>query len=150
MVAITKVCSGGYYETKYHYSRIVMVDNWIFMANVGGVDPATGQLPPDPLEQAKLVISHIEHSLAHVGSKLSDVVRMVVNIPNRDHFFTIMDYVGPAFKGVEPARTMTCSPLGSEQLLLEIEITAYKGAGDAEQKRIHTGLMTHNQGFAGE
>lgn len=142
MVEVTKLSSGGYYEKKYHYSRLVQIDNWILMANCGGVDPATGQLPPDPLEQAKLVVATIKHSLEQVGSELADVVRMVVNIPNRDDFFTIMDYVGPAFAGVEPARTMTCSPLGSEELKLEIEITAYKGAGKAVQKRIDSGRFT--------
>lgn len=139
MVEITKLNSGGYYEKKYHYSRLVQVDDWIFMANCGGVDPKTGQLPPDALEQAKLVVSHIEHALAQVGSDITDVVRMVVNIPNRDDFFTIMDFVGPAFAGVEPARTMTCSPLGSEELKVEIEITAYKGAGKMKQNRIESG-----------
>lgn len=140
MVEITKVSSGGQYEKRYHYSRLVMVDDWILMANCGGVDPNTGELPADAVEQAKLAVGAIEHGLAQVGSTLADVVRMVVNIPNREDLFPIMDFLGPAFKDALPARTMQCTPLGSEELKIEIEITAYKGAGSQPVKRINSGL----------
>lgn len=141
MPEITKVSSGGYYEDRHNYSRLVMVDNWIFMSNSAGVIPETGKFSSDPREQAQQTISNIEHALKQVGSDLSDVVRLVASVPNRDDIFPVMDYVGSRFKGIDPAMTLICTPLGSDDYKVEIEITAYKGGGSQEAKRIRSGLF---------
>ena len=141
MVDIIKVNSGGEFEKRYSYSRLVMVDNWIFTANSAGVVPETGQISSDPVEQAKQTLDNLEHALKQVGSDLSDVIRMVVRVPKRENIYKIMDYVGPRFEGIEPARSMVCTPLGSDDYALEIELTAYKGAGKSEQTRIRSGLF---------
>lgn len=138
MTDITKVNSGGEFETLCSYSRLVMVDNWIFTSNSAGVIPETGKFPSDPVEQAKQVLRNLEHALAQVGSNLSDVVRRTVRIPNRQDIFPIMECVGAAFKGIDPASTVTCTPLGSDEYKLEIELIAYKGAGSQKQTRIRS------------
>lgn len=52
-----------------------------------------------------------------------------------------MECVGAAFKGIEPASTVTCSPLGSDEYKLEIELIAYKGGGSQQQTRIRSKLF---------
>lgn len=141
MTQITKVNSGGKYEALYSYSKLVMVDNWIFTANSAGMNPETGKFSDDPVEQAKQTLRNLEHALAQVGSNFSDVVRRTVRIPNRENLFPIMECVGAAFKGIDPASTVTCTPLGSDDYKLEIELIAYKGAGSQKQTRIRSKLF---------
>jgi enamine deaminase RidA (YjgF/YER057c/UK114 family) len=141
MTEIIKVNSGGHYEALYSYSRLVMVDNWIFMSNSAGTVPETGKFSSDPVEQAKQVLRNVEHALAQVGSSLSDVVRRTVRIPDRKDIIPIMECVGAAFKGIDPASTVACTPLGSDDYKLEIELIAYKGAGDQKQTRIMSKLF---------
>jgi enamine deaminase RidA (YjgF/YER057c/UK114 family) len=141
MTHITKVNCGGKYEALYSYSTVVMVDNWIFTANSAGKNPQTGKFSSDPVEQATQTLRNLEHALAQVGSNFSDVVRRTVRIPNREDLFPIMACVGAAFKGIDPASTVTCSPLGSDDYKLEIELIAYKGAGSLNQTRIRSKLF---------
>jgi enamine deaminase RidA (YjgF/YER057c/UK114 family) len=141
MVEITKVSSGGHYEAIHSYSRVVMVDSWIYMAISAGVNPETGNFADDAAEQAKQAISNIEHALATVSSDLSDIIRLVVSIPNREDIMAVQDYVGGRFKGIEPAMSLICTPLGSDEYKVEFEVTAYKGAGKQPQKRIRSGLF---------
>lgn len=141
MVEITKVNSGGEYEALCSYSRLVMVDNWIFTSNSAGVDPQTGKFSSDPVEQAKQVLRNLEHALAQVGSNFSDVIRRTVRIPNRADIFPIMECVGAAFKGIDPASTVVCTPLGSDDYKVEIELIACKGAGSQKQTRIRSKLF---------
>lgn len=141
MTAITKVNSGGYYEDLHNYSRLVMIDNWIFMANSAGVEPDSGAFSTDPVDQAKQLISNIAHALKSVDSGLQDIVRMVITIPNRSDIFPVQAYVGDVMKGIDPAMTLICSPLGSDEYKVEIEVTAYKGAGTQEVTRIRSGLF---------
>ena len=75
-----------------------------------------------------------------IGSRLEDVVMSTVIIPNVADARAVMDYVGERFRGIDPARTVTCSPLGAADFKVEIEVTAYRGAGDAEQERITVSL----------
>ena len=55
MVEVTKLKSGGIYEDKESYSRLVMVDNWIFMANTAGRNLTTRYMSEDAVEQAAQV-----------------------------------------------------------------------------------------------
>jgi len=137
---ITKVKSGSIFEEKESYSRIVAVGDWIFVSNTAGRNYKTREMSTDPVEQTKQCLSNIEGALASVGSRLEDVVMSTVIIPNVADARAVMDYVGERFRGIDPARTVTCSPLGAADFKVEIEVTAYRGAGDAEQERITVSL----------
>lgn len=140
MPEVTKYSSGGVYEKRHNYSRVVTVDNWIFMSVSAGFDPLTGNFPDDPVEQSKFLIQNIERSLAQAGATLADVVRYRSFVPNREDIFPVMDYVTSHFKGIDPACALLCTPLGSDDYKVEIEITAYKGVGAADQKRVSFSL----------
>lgn len=136
MVQITKVKSGSQYETLESYSRIVAVDDWIFVSNTAGRNYATKEISDDPIEQAKQCFANIERALASVESGLEDIIKSTVRIPNVADAPGVMKYVGERLKGIDPQRTVTCSPLGAAIYKVEIEVTAYRGAGRAEVKRI--------------
>lgn len=129
---VTKIKSGSVYEDKESYSRVVTVDSWIFVSNTAGRNYATREIPADAVEQARQCFQNIEGALAAVGSSLADVVNSRVVIPNVADAPAVMAYVGEKFRGIDPARTVTCPPLGGADYKVEIEVTAYRGAGAAE------------------
>ena len=53
---------------------------------------------------------------------------------------SVMAYVGERFRGIDPQRTVTCSPLGAADFKVEIEVTAYRGASKAEVEEITISL----------
>ena len=135
MVKITKVKSGSIFETRESYSRIVCVDDWIFVSNTAGRNPETKVIPEDVRAQTEQVFANIGAALAAAGSGLEDVVASRVFIQNPADTETVMTIVGEKFRGVDPASTVTCPPLGSTVYKVEIEVTAYRGAGAAETER---------------
>ncbi len=133
---IVKVKSGSILEDKEGYSRIVALDNWIFMSLTAGRDYKSRAMPDTALEQAKQAMKNVEGALAAVGSGLEDVVRRRIFIPRQEDVSDIMAYMGEKFRGIDPASCVSCGALGGPEYLFEIEITAYRGAGRLPQKQI--------------
>jgi enamine deaminase RidA (YjgF/YER057c/UK114 family) len=136
MTQIVKVKTGSKFEALGSYSRLVEVDNWIFVSNTAGRNPESQQIFDDVIEQAQQVFDNIEKALASVGEGLGDVVMSRVFIQDPAHVPLVMEFVGQKFKGIDPATTVTCPPFGSTIYLVELEVTAYRGAGDSEADRI--------------
>jgi enamine deaminase RidA (YjgF/YER057c/UK114 family) len=132
MVKVTKVVSGSKYEELESYSRLVAIDDWIFVSNTAGRNYKTREMSTDPVEQAKQCFNNIERALQSIGSTLADVIKSNISIPNVEHAPSVMAYVGERFKGINPQRLVTCTPLGAADFLVEIEVTAYRGASTAE------------------
>ncbi|WP_221794311.1 RidA family protein [Oceanobacter mangrovi] len=137
MTRILKVKTGGKFEEVASYSRVVAVDDWIFVSNTAGRDPQTGEFSEDPIAQAKVVFDNIERALAAVDASLQDVVMSRVFIQQPEHIHQVMEFIGSKFRGVDPATTATCPPLGSSQYLVEIEVTAFRGASKADIEYIN-------------
>ncbi|GHC23328.1 hypothetical protein GCM10010082_14460 [Kushneria pakistanensis] len=138
MTRITKVKTGSKFEEHASYSRVVAVDNWILVSNTAGRNPDTKEIPEDVSEQLKQVFANIERGLAAVDSSLADVVSARIFIQNPADTETVMTLFGETMRGVDPVITVTCPPLGSEVYKVELEVTAYRGAGSAEVQRIDT------------
>lgn len=141
MAHIVKVKSGSPYEERESYSRVVCVDDWIFVSNTAGRNYATREMPADAVGQLRQALGNVEGALQAVGSSLADVVRSRVTVPDPADAPDVMAAVGEIFRGVDPASTVLCSPLGGPEYKVEVEITAYRGAGSAEQERI-TGVLS--------
>ena len=125
---LVKLKSGSILEEKEGYSRIVALDNWIFMSLTAGRDYKTRAMPDTAIEQARQALKNVEGALAAIGSSLADVVRRRIFIPRQEDVAEVMAYLGEKFRGIDPASCVTCAPLGGPEYLFEIEITAYKGA----------------------
>lgn len=136
MVKIIKAKTGSIFEEKASYSRVVSIDNWIYVSNTAGRNPQTKEINDDVLVQLQQVFDNIEVALKSVDSCLQDVVVSRVFIQNPKDTAQVMDAIGHKFKGVNPASTVTCPPLGSTVYKVELEVTAYRGAGKAEVKDV--------------
>lgn len=137
MSRIVKVKTGSKFEESGSYSRLVAVDNWIYVSNTAGRNPDTKEIPDDVIGQTEQVFANIEHALAAVGASLADVVMSRVFIQNPADTPAVMDFIGQKFRGINPATTVTCPPLGSTVYKVELEVTAYRGASQAETEEIN-------------
>ncbi|MCS3442844.1 RidA family protein [Microbacterium phyllosphaerae] len=132
---ITSVKSGSKFETLASYSRAVAIGDWIFVSNTAGIDYETRTLPDTAAEQLRLAIATVARALAAVDSSLSDVVRIQVFVPDAADQDEAIEVLGELFRGIDPALTMTRSPLAGEYKA-EIEVTAHRGAGAARRTQI--------------
>lgn len=140
MPEIIKVKTGNKFEEHGSYSRIVAVDNLIFVSNTAGRNPHTKEIPADLAEQTNQVLDNIAAALASVDACLADVVAARVFVQFPDDVMTIMTAYGERMRGINPTLTMTCPPLGSAEYKVEIEVTAWRGASKADVKEIQITL----------
>ncbi|WP_277962581.1 Rid family hydrolase [Pseudomonas sp. RIT-To-2] len=139
MTDIIKLKTGSVFEEKASYSRLVAVDNWIYVSNTAGRNPHTKLIPEDVLEQAHQVFANIEAALTAVDASLADVVCSRVFIQNPEDVPAVMELIGVKFRGIDPACTATCPPLGSTVYKVELEVTAYRGASRATVQTLTLG-----------
>lgn len=137
MTQIVKVKTGSKLEEVASYSRVVAVDNWIYVSNTAGRHPETKEMPEGAIAQTEQIFSNIETALKAVDSSLSDVVCSRVFIQNPEDTNDVMAFIGTKFRGVDPTTTVICPPLGSSIYKVEIEVTAYRGASKADIKYIN-------------
>lgn len=138
MTKIVKVKTGARLEKLSSYSRLVMVDKWIHVSNTAGRNPATQEIPADLDAQTHQVFDNIETALKAVGSSLADVIATRVYIQTPGDTPAVMAIFGERFRGIDPTTTVTAPPLASNTYKVEIEVTAYLGAGSAEVTLIDT------------
>ncbi|MDZ5602500.1 Rid family hydrolase [Pseudomonas sp. RP23018S] len=139
MTHVVKVKTGSKYEEMGSYSRLVAVDDWIHVSNTAGRHPQTKEISDDLIEQTHQVFANIEAALAAVEATLADAVCSRVFIQNPADVAQVMGVVGEKFRGIDPATTVTCPPLGSTVYKVELEVTAYRGASRAQVTRIDLG-----------
>lgn len=137
MTKIVKLKTGTKLEKISNYSRAVCVDNWIFVSNTAGRNPETQEIPQDLRQQTLQVFANIERALDALGASLADVISTKVFIPNPEDTHFIMAIFGEKFQGIDPTTTVTNPPLGSKDYKVELEVTAYRGASDADIRYIH-------------
>ncbi|MHA3082881.1 RidA family protein [Acinetobacter sp. ANC 5383] len=140
MTKIVKLKTGSKFEEKASYSRLVAVDNWIYVSNTAGRNPQTKEIPEDLTEQTLQVFANVEQALAAVNSSIADVVFSRVYIQDPADVPTVMDIVGEKFRGINPATTVTCPPLGSTVYKMELEVTAFRGAAQADVEELTVAL----------
>lgn len=140
MTKIVKIKTGSRFEDHGSYSRIVAVDDWIFLSNTAGRNPETKEIPEDVVEQTRQVFANMARALAAVGATLADVVASRVFIQDPADTHAVMTIVGETFRGIDPASTVTCPPLGSTVYKVEIEVTAFRGASTADTEKLTISL----------
>ena len=140
MTEVIKVKTGSKFEELGAYSRLVAVDNLIFVSLTAGRNPETKLIPIDLAEQTRQVLINIETALKAVDTTLHDVVAARVFVQFREDIDPIMAAYAERMRGIDPALTMTSPSLGSDEYKVEIEVTAYRGAGRVSAKKISIGV----------
>lgn len=141
MSEIVKVKSGSKFEDIASYSRVVCAGDFIFVSNTAGRNYRTRAIAADARGQAEQAFRNIEGALAAVDASLKDVVAIRVFVPDIADMDAVSEIVGAKFRGIDPANTTTCTPLGQPELKVEFEVTAYRRKRtDEPEKRIRIAL----------
>lgn len=137
METVQKLKTSSIYEDKCSYSRAVCAGGFIFVSNTAGRNKETKIISEDIKEQTEEVFVNIEAALSALDSNLSEVVFSRVFIQNPEDIEAVMEVIAEKFRGIDPATTITCPPLGSTVYKVEIELTAFRGASTSLKKRIN-------------
>lgn len=133
---VIKVKTGSKYEDAASYSRLVAVGDHIYISNTAGRHPETKEMPAGVTEQSLQAIANIERALLAVDSCLADIVAIRVFVPDAADADAVGVVLGDKFRGIDPALTLTCSPLASPIYKMELDATAVRGASQGSVKRI--------------
>ena len=109
------------------YSQGWRAGDFIFVTGTGPIDPVTGKLAGDSIEQqTELTIDNISAILEADGASLSDVVKATVHLSDTSLFARYNAVYARRFSKPYPVRTTVGSDLGhSPGMLIEIDCIAY-------------------------
>ncbi len=109
------------------YSRAVVRGPWCFVSGVTGYDYATMAMPEGIAAQARNCFVTIAGVLAEAGFTLNDIVRVQYTVVDAALVEALVPVLGEALGEVRPAATMVIAGLIRPEMLVEIEVTAFKG-----------------------
>ncbi|MFZ0804932.1 MAG: RidA family protein [Candidatus Sulfotelmatobacter sp.] len=122
------------------YSQGWRAGDFIFVSGTGPIDPATGKLVGDTIEQqTEQTIDNISAILEADGASLRDVVKVTVHLSDTSLFARYNKAYAERFSKPYPVRTTVGSDLGhTSGMLIEIDCIAYsegkKGSGRARTR----------------
>jgi len=122
-----RITTGSPFETALAFSRAVVKGDWCFVSGVTGYDYATMTMPAGAADQARNCFATIGRALDEAGFSMSDVVRVQYTVTDP----ALVDEVAAEFRaalgGVAPAATIIVAGLIRPEMLIEIEVTAFRG-----------------------
>jgi enamine deaminase RidA (YjgF/YER057c/UK114 family) len=127
MSNVQRIGSGGPWETKYGYSRVVAAGPhaWVSgcTATVDGVVQGNG----DPYTQMKVALDTARKALAEAGFEMRDVVRTRWYVVHARDIDAVGRAHGEVFGEHRPAATaLVVSGLIDPGMLVEVELDAYR------------------------
>ncbi|WP_300088361.1 RidA family protein [uncultured Nitrosomonas sp.] len=124
------ISSGSTFEQEIGYSRAVVVDNWVLVSGTTGFDYSKMTISEDVLEQAEQCFRNIEAALSQAGSSMNEVVRVTYVFPEAEDFEKCWPVMRKYLGDARPSAMMLTASLSDPRMKIEIQVTAYRGAGD--------------------
>ena len=127
MAEVERHGSGGPYEARVGYSRVIRAGDLVVVAGTTALMP-DGVIAGigDPYVQARQTIENIDAALGRVGGSLADVIRTRVYLIDTGHFDGFARAHGEAFGDIRPVNTMVIvAELADPRMLIEIEADAW-------------------------
>ena len=121
------ISSGSPFEKTAGYSRTVVQGDWCFVSGTTGYDYATMSMPEGIEAQTRNCLKTIEAALVEAGFSLKDAVRNHYYVTDAAYADIVFPILGEAFGDIRPAATMVVCDLIKPEMLIEIEVTAFKG-----------------------
>jgi len=109
------------------YSRAVVKGGWCFVSGVTGYDYATMKIPADIAAQARNCFATIDEVLQQAGFTREDLVRVQYTVVDAALVEEVVPVLGATLGAVRPAATLVIAGLIRPEMLIEIEVTAFKG-----------------------
>jgi 2-iminobutanoate/2-iminopropanoate deaminase len=110
------------------YSQGLRAGDFIFVSGQGPLDPETGQIVGDNIEeQTARVLENIKAILEAGGATMADVVKANAYLNDMTLFDRYNKVYVTYFPDPKPARTTVGTQLPLKGILVEIEVIAYVG-----------------------
>jgi enamine deaminase RidA (YjgF/YER057c/UK114 family) len=122
-----RISTGSPFEATMGYSRAVVKGGWCFVSGVTGYEYATMQMPPDIAAQARTCFATIDRVLQEAGFSMADIVRVQYTVADGGMVEALVPVLGETLGTIRPAATMVIAGLIRPEMLVEIEVTAFKG-----------------------
>ena len=122
-----RISSGSPFEVTMGYSRAVVKGGWCFVSGTTGYDYATMMMAEGVAAQARNCFATIAAALAQGGFTMQDVVRVQYTLANAALLDDLVPVLGEVMGDIRPAATMVIAALIKPEMLIEIEVTAFKG-----------------------
>ena len=104
------------------YSQAVVAGNLVFVSGQIPVDPATGNIPEDIVDQARQALTNLGEVLRASGSGLDKAVKVTVFITDISAFRKVNEVYAEFFK--EPCPSRSCVEVSKLPKGVKIEIDA--------------------------
>jgi enamine deaminase RidA (YjgF/YER057c/UK114 family) len=122
-----RISTGSSFEATMGYSRAVVKGGWCFVSGVTGYDYATMQMPDGIAAQAENCFTTIRGVLEQAGFTMDDIVRVQYTVTDAALVDALIPVLGAHLGDIRPAATMVIAGLIRAEMLVEIEVTAFKG-----------------------
>ncbi len=109
------------------YSRAVVQGDWCFVSGVTGYDYETMTMPESIDKQARNCFATIAKVLAEASFDMADIARVQYMVVNAALVDALIPTLGEVLGEIRPAATMIIAGLIKPEMLIEIEVTAYRG-----------------------
>lgn len=127
MTTRTLISSGSDFEKTMGYSRAVVQGDWCFVSGTTGYDYATMEMPASVADQARNCFKTIAKALNEGGFDMTDIVRVQYTLADTNLVDSVIPALGEALADIRPAATMVVADMIKPEMLIEIEVTAFKG-----------------------
>ncbi|MEO1324181.1 MAG: RidA family protein [Pseudomonadota bacterium] len=121
------ISTGSPFEKTLGYSRAVVQGDWCFVSGVTGYDYEAMSLPLGVSEQAENCFQTIAKVLSEANFSMADIARVQYTVTDR----ALVSDIGPVLEkhlgDIRPAATMVIAGLIEQEMLIEVEVTAFKG-----------------------
>lgn len=122
-----QISTGTPFEATMGYSRAIVKAGWCFVSGVTGYDYATMQMPDGIADQARNCFATIAAVLTEAGFEMADIVRVQYTVVAPELVEALVPVLGETLGQIRPAATMVIAGLIRPEMLVEIEVTAFKG-----------------------
>lgn len=125
--ARTRISTGSDFEKTMGYSRAIVQADWCFVSGVTGYDYSTMQMPASVADQARNCFETIANVLTEAGFEMDDIARVQYTIVKADLVPDVRPVLEQYLGEIRPAATMIVAGLIEAEMLIEIEVTAFRG-----------------------
>ena len=122
-----QISTGSPFEAHMGYSRAIVKGGWCFVSGVTGYDYATMVMPDGIAAQARSCFDTIDAVLLQATFARPDIVRVQYTVTHAHLVEELVPELGRYFADIRPAATMIVAGLIRPEMLVEIEVTAFKG-----------------------
>lgn len=111
------------------YSQAIRLEQFVFCAGQGGLEPATGNLVKGGIEaETRRVLQNLKAVLEAAGSSMDQVVKTTVFLTNIDDFQKMNAIYAEFFPSAPPARSTVQVARLPRDACVEIEVIAAGGS----------------------